>query len=75
MCALASSPGRGSSLAGAYEFDWLRRAIDTLHQAGLKVVLGTPTATPPKWLVDEMPDMLPVGTDGSPSQIRLAPAL
>jgi beta-galactosidase len=50
---------------GAYEFDWLRRAIDTLHGAGLKVVLGTPTATPPKWLVDEMPDMLPVGADGS----------
>jgi beta-galactosidase len=49
---------------GRYEFDWLRRAIDTLHAAGLKVVLGTPTATPPKWLVDEMPDMLPVGTDG-----------
>ena len=50
---------------GAYDFDWLTRAIDTLHAAGLKVVLGTPTATPPKWLVDEMPDMLPVGADGS----------
>ena len=50
---------------GAYDFDWLRRAIDTLHAAGLKVVLGTPTATPPKWLVDEMPDMLPVGADGA----------
>jgi len=50
---------------GAYEFDWLRRAIDTLHEAGLKVVLGTPTATPPKWLVNEMPDMLPVAADGS----------
>lgn len=49
---------------GAYGFDWLARAIDTLHAAGLKVVLGTPTATPPKWLVDEMPDMLPVGADG-----------
>jgi beta-galactosidase len=51
---------------GVYEFDWLRRAIDTLHQADLKVVLGTPTATPPKWLVDDMPDMVPVGTDGRP---------
>ncbi|WP_019997714.1 beta-galactosidase [Aureimonas ureilytica] len=49
---------------GATEFDWLARAIDVLHGAGLKVVLGTPTATPPKWLVDEMPDMLPVGQDG-----------
>lgn len=49
----------------AYDFNWLTRAIDTLHAAGLKVVLGTPTATPPKWLVDEMPDMLPVGANGS----------
>lgn len=48
-----------------YQFDWLKRSIDILHTAGLKVVLGTPTATPPKWLVDEMPDMLPVGKDGN----------
>jgi len=50
----------------AYDLGWLRRAIDTLGQAGLKVVLGTPTATPPKWLVDLLPDMLPVGADGRP---------
>ena len=49
---------------GVYEFDWLTRAIDTLHAAGLKVVIGTPTATPPKWLVDKMPDMLPVDAAG-----------
>ena len=49
---------------GAYDFDWLERAIDGLHAAGLKVVLGTPTATPPKWLVDKMPDMLPVDEQG-----------
>ena len=49
---------------GRYDFDWLRRAIDALHAEGLKVVLGTPTATPPKWLVDRMPDMVPVGADG-----------
>lgn len=50
--------------AGRYEFDWLSRAIDTLHAEGLGVILGTPTATPPKWLVDAMPDMLAVGEDG-----------
>ena len=49
---------------GRYDFDWLRQAIDTLHAAGLKIVLGTPTATPPKWLVDRMPDMLPVDATG-----------
>lgn len=49
---------------GNYQFDWLQRAIETLYENGLKVVLGTPSATPPIWLVDEMPDMLPVGRDG-----------
>ncbi|MEO1202272.1 MAG: beta-galactosidase [Pseudomonadota bacterium] len=45
---------------GRLEFDWLDDAIDTLAAAGLKVVLGTPTATPPKWLVDRYPEVLPV---------------
>lgn len=45
---------------GRYEFDWLDRAIETLGAAGLRVVIGTPTATPPKWLIDAHPDILPV---------------
>ena len=45
---------------GEYRFDWLDRAIATLGEAGLKVVLCTPTATPPKWLIDAHPDILPV---------------
>ncbi len=49
---------------GTLSLGWLDRAIDTLAAAGLQVVLGTPTATPPKWLVDRMPDMLPVDGDG-----------
>jgi beta-galactosidase len=49
---------------GDLRFDWLERALDTLGAAGLGVVLGTPTATPPKWLVDADPSMLAVGADG-----------
>src|SRR5512137_601803 len=49
---------------GRYDFDWLARAIDTLHEAGLQVVLGTPTATPPRWLVNKMPDMLALDRKG-----------
>ena len=51
---------------GVLEFGWLREALDTLHGAGLKIVLGTPTATPPKWLVDKMPDMLALDALGRP---------
>lgn len=48
----------------AFAWDWLDRAIETLADAGLKVVLGTPTATPPKWLVDERPEILPADDRG-----------
>ncbi|WP_322048446.1 beta-galactosidase [Paraburkholderia sp. J67] len=49
---------------GEYDWSWLDRAIDTLGEAGLKVVMCTPTATPPKWLIDRHPEILPVGADG-----------
>ena len=51
---------------GAYDYGWLDRAIDILGNAGLKIVLGTPTATPPKWLMDEYPDIAPVDEQGRP---------
>jgi beta-galactosidase len=51
---------------GLYHFDWLRHAIDTLHAEGLEVVLGTPTAAPPRWLVDRMPDMVARDAWGRP---------
>lgn len=43
---------------GNFNFDWLKRALDVLHAEGHEVVLGTPTATPPKWLIDEHPSIL-----------------
>ena len=49
---------------GVFTWDWLDRAVETLGSAGLKIIMGTPTATPPRWLVDEMPDMLPVDSEG-----------
>ena len=51
---------------GQFDWGWLDRAIDTLGTAGLKVVLGTPTATPPRWMLDRHPDMLAVDADGRP---------
>jgi beta-galactosidase len=49
---------------GVFDWGWLDRAIDTLAAEGLNVVMCTPTATPPKWLIDRHPDILPVGADG-----------
>ena len=50
--------------AGEFVWEWLDEAIETLAAAGLKLVLGTPTASPPKWLIDAYPDVLPVRADG-----------
>lgn len=51
---------------GKYDFGWLDRAMDVLASAGLKIVLGTPTCTPPKWLVDRHPEMIPWDEQGRP---------
>ena len=48
------------------QFEWLDRAISILGNAGLKVVLGTPTATPPRWMITKHPDMLAVDDEGRP---------
>ncbi len=51
---------------GDLRFDWLDRAIAVLADHGLKVVLGTPTATPPRWMLDKRPDMLALDAQGRP---------
>ncbi len=38
---------------GEFHFEWLDDAIETLGKEDIRVVLCTPTATPPKWLCDE----------------------
>ena len=51
---------------GTLDWSWLDRAIDVLAAAGLKIVLGTPTATPPRWMLDKWPDMLACDAQGRP---------
>ncbi len=38
---------------GKFDFSLLDDAIAVLSQYGIKVILGTPTAAPPKWLVNK----------------------
>ena len=49
---------------GDMQFDWLDRAIDVLGSAGLRVILGTPTATPPRWMAEKHPDMFAISEQG-----------
>lgn len=52
--------------SGEYDWDWLDRAINILGQAGLKIVLGTPSATPPYWMLSRFPDMIAINENGEP---------
>ena len=43
---------------GDFQFAWMQRVLDRLHQAGIKVILGTPTYSIPTWLYKEHPEIL-----------------
>ncbi len=42
---------------GRFDFEWLDRAIALLAGYGMRIVLGTPTASPPPWLMAEHPEI------------------
>ena len=49
---------------GEYKFDWLEKNIDLAAKQGLKVILCTPSATPPIWLTRKHPEILMVDAQG-----------
>ena len=49
---------------GEYSFDWLDRAIEVLSGHNIQVVLGTPTASPPPWLMAKGEDLFLVQQNG-----------
>ena len=49
---------------GVYDFEWLDEVIDLLHENGIAVDLGTPTASPPAWFFAAYPDAHVVTRDG-----------
>ena len=51
--------------AEVFEFGWLDRLLDLLHEGGVSVDLATATASPPPWLSHRHPEMLPALADGS----------
>ncbi|AGB38905.1 beta-galactosidase [Natronococcus occultus] len=50
---------------GQFDFEWLDEAVELIGEHGMQAVLCTPTATPPKWLVDERPGILQEDSDGT----------
>ncbi|HET58910.1 MAG TPA: beta-galactosidase, partial [Chloroflexi bacterium] len=49
---------------GEYRFDWMDEAIAMLAESGIQTVMGTPTAAPPAWMVQNYPEVLRTGEDG-----------
>ncbi|GAA1059272.1 beta-galactosidase [Agromyces bracchium] len=50
---------------GEFDFAWLDRVIDLLHEGGIAVDLATATASPPPWATAAYPEMLPQDEDGA----------
>jgi len=49
---------------GKYAFDWLHGIIEELHAAGIDVILGTPSATPPAWMWQKYPEIALTDEEG-----------
>ena len=43
---------------GEFDFAWMDKILDTLRKYNISAVLCTPSATPPKWMVDKYPQIL-----------------
>jgi beta-galactosidase len=60
---------RIESREGEFDFAWLDVVLDKLHAGGVRVDLATATASPPPWLSQAYPEVLPKTQDG----VRLWP--
>ncbi len=49
---------------GSYDFSLFDQVMDLLHENGVAVCLATATASPPAWLAQKHPELLPVDADG-----------
>ncbi|MCI9075582.1 MAG: beta-galactosidase [Dorea sp.] len=49
---------------GRFEFGFFERFLDLCEEKKMKVIFGTPTATPPAWLTEKYPEVLNGTKDG-----------
>lgn len=51
-------------MEGVYDFAWLDRAIDVFHKYKIDVILGTPTASMPRWAAIKYPETVAAKKNG-----------
>ncbi len=49
---------------GTLDFSWMDRAINLLYAHGIKVIMCTPSRTPPPWVFVRYPGVRNIGADG-----------
>jgi len=49
---------------GRFDFSWLDKCVDLADKYGLKIIMCTPTPTPPAWLTTNYPEVLIVNSTG-----------
>ena len=52
-----SSWGLWEPQDGKFEYAWMDRIVERMHQAGIRVIMGTPTYSIPAWLYKEHPEI------------------
>lgn len=61
--------GKMEPAEGEFDFSWLLRVVDKLHGAGIRTVMCTPTATPPRWLLNKYPETRMVLHDSGRAEV------
>ena len=54
-----------------FEFDWLESVVAIMADHGIRSLLCTPTAAPPKWLMDQCEEIYPVDVNGQRREFGL----
>lgn len=49
---------------GVYQFEWLQKIIDRLHENGIRVILATPSGAMPHWMTKKYPEIMQTAEDG-----------
>ena len=48
--------GKMEPREGEFDLQWLKKIVDKLYENGIYTVMCTPSATPPRWLLDKYPE-------------------
>ena len=51
---------------GVFTYEFFDEFLEVAKEANMKVIFGTPTATPPAWLTEKYPEVLNCRLDGTP---------